>query len=234
MAITEISTPVMTPDPNDLQNESDIDVTSDNVTGFNKNRVRRTRAYRKLEKKYSRVRNLAIIFCLLLLAGTVLSITSLKRVSLENLQLTNDLAQANHRIEMFTAEMQSLRVDNDTLVQGRIPGLIPLKFDEPFKLDNTLKNIIFTRTSHNGLLSYEYLAVLQNNSTEVLRPASLLLFFDRIGVEIGRSQIAISQTFGDRVEMLALQPGESHSFSGTIHLTDKTVEPTFFKLVEQK
>lgn len=224
----------MITNPNDRLNESDEDLTSDNVTGFNKNRVRRTRAYRKLEKKYSRVRNLAIIFCLLLIAGTVLSITSLKRVSLENLQLTNDVEQANLRNETLIKEMQTLRVDNDTLVQGRIPGLIPLKFDEPFKLDNTLKNIIFTRTNHNGLLSYEYLAVLQNNTTEVIRPASLLLFFDKIGVEIGRSQIAISQTFGDRIEMLALQPGESHSFSGTIKLTNKDVEPVFFKLVEQK
>ena len=149
------------------------------------------------------------------------------------LDLTHQLSEANQYSKNLVEEIKLLQVDNDTLVQGRIPGLVPLKFDEPYKLNDTLKNIIFTRTEHSDQVSFEYLAVLQNITNDVIRPASLLLFFDNTGVEIGRSNIAISQSFGDRTEMIALQPGESHSFSGNIELSNKSVEPSFFKLIKQ-
>lgn len=212
---------------------SELDSTSNNITGFNKNRARRTHAYRKLEKKYHRVRNLSLIVIASLLAVGMLSYTAFKRVSDENRDLQFKLSESERQNKVLLDEMKLIQVENDSLVQGRIPGLTPIKFDEPFKLNETLKSIIFTRTEHNGQVSYEYLAVVQNLTNDVIRPASLLLLFDKSGVEIGRSYIAISKTFGDRSELIALQPGESHSFSGNIDLSNKSIKPAFFKLIQQ-
>ena len=46
----------------------------------------------------------------------------------------------------------------------RIPGLTPLKFDEPYKMENqTLKSVVFTRTKHNNKVLFEYLAVVHKH-----------------------------------------------------------------------
>lgn len=205
----------------------------DKVTTFTKNRNRRTRAYKKLEKKYFRTRNIAGLLVLLLLAGSALSFSSLKRVSNENKILLSDLSQANRRIELSLAEIQNLQLKNDTLVQGRIPGLTLLKFDEPYKIENQmLKSVIFTRTKHNNKLLYEYLAVVRNNTNDVIRPSSLMIFFNKLGVEVGKSRIAISLDFDNEVKMITLQPGESHSFTGSVEMISDD-EPHFFKLIER-
>jgi len=209
-------------------------ITENKVTTFTKNRAKRSRAYRKLEKKHIRARNFAGLLILAILAGAALSVASLKRVSNENLKLVSDLEQANYRIESLSSDIQNLRKDNDTLVQGRIPGLIPLKFDDPFNIENKmLKSVVFTRTNHNGKTVYEYLAVVHNTTQDVIRPASLLIFFNKLGVEVGKSRVAISLDFDNQVQSVALQPGESHSFSGSIEKISND-EPVYFKLIEQK
>ncbi len=206
-----------------------------NITPFNKNRAKRTRAYRKLEKKYRRTRTIAGLMLLLLLTGAGLSIASLKRVSTENKMLTHDLELANFQIGKLHSDLQKVKADNDSLVQGRIPGLTPLKYDEPYKMENqVLKSIIFTRTSYNNKNLYEYLAVVHNNTNEVIKPSSLLILFNKFGVEVGRSYIAISQDYsGNNIELISLEPGESHSFTGTIRMISDD-EPAYFKLIEQK
>ncbi|MFK8067614.1 MAG: hypothetical protein AB8D52_05160 [Gammaproteobacteria bacterium] len=203
------------------------------VTPINRNREKRTRAYRKLEKKQIRTRNVAALISLILICGVALSVASLKRVSNENRILENDLNQANLRIEALMNDSQDLRLENDNLVQGRIPGLIPIKFDDPFKIENQmLKSVVFTETQHNGQKRYEYLAVVRNNTEDVMRPASLLIFFNKLGVEVGKGRIAIALGFDNQVKMISLQPGESHSFTGSIEMISDD-EPKYFKLIEQ-
>ncbi len=229
---TDSLMPMNSEKENGLENDHQEPAT-EKVTAFNRNRAKRTRAYRKLEKKYVRTRNIAGLMVMVLLAGAVLSVASLKRVSNENKKLTSELDQANFRIEAFLSDMQTLRLDNDTLVQGRIPGLTPLKFDEPYKMENqTLKSVVFTRTKHNNKVLFEYLAVVHNTTQDVIRPGSLLIFFNKLGVEVGKGRIAISLDFNNRVKMIALQPGESHSFTGSIDMISND-EPRFFKLIEQ-
>ncbi len=216
------------------ESESTEESRTDNkVTTFTKNRVKRTRAYRKLEKKHIRTRNIAGLLILAILAGTALSMASLKRVSNENRKLTHDLERANFQIASLSKDIQNLRRDNDTLVQGRIPGLIPLKFDDPFKIENQiLKSVVFTRTNHNGKTRYEYLAVVHNTTQDVIRPASLLIFFNKLGIEVGKSRVAITLDFDNQIQLVALQPGESHSFTGSIDMISDD-EPVYFKLIEQ-
>lgn len=204
-----------------------------NVTPINKNRVKRTRAFRQLEKKQIRTRNIAALVTLVLLCGAALSFSSLKRVSNENRVLEKELEQANFRIESILSDAQKLRLENDNLVQGRIPGLTLLKFDDPYKMENQmLKSIVLTKTIHNGLTRYEYLAVVHNETEDVIRPASLLIFFNKLGVEVGKSRIAVALDFDNKVKMIALQPGESHSFTGSIEMISDD-EPKYFKLIEQ-
>lgn len=224
-------TPTQGSDLGDITSE--LDITQSKITDIQTKKARRSQTYRKLEKKYHRVRNLSLIVIASLLAVGMLSYTAFKRVSDENRDLQFKLSESERQNKVLLDEMKLIQVENDSLVQGRIPGLTPIKFDEPFKLNETLKSIIFTRTEHNGQVSYEYLAVVQNLTNDVIRPASLLLLFDKSGVEIGRSYIAISKTFGDRSELIALQPGESHSFSGNIDLSNKSIKPAFFKLIQQ-
>ncbi len=203
------------------------------VTPINRSRAKRTKAYRKLEKKQIRTRNIAALIFLVLICGITLSVASLKHFSSENRTLESDLNQANLQIEALVTDTQSLRLENDNLVQGRIPGLIPIKFDDPHKIENQmLKSVVFTKTKHNGQTRYEYLAVVANNTEDVIRPASLLIFFNKLGVEVGKGRIAIALDFDNQVKMIALQPGESHSFTGAIDLISDD-EPKYFKLIEQ-
>jgi len=211
----------------------DNDSGSSNVTTINKSRTKRNRAYRKLEKKHSRTRNITGLISLILIAGIGLSVVALKRVSNENKHLVGNLREAEHRIKNLHNEVQSLKLNNDTLVQGRIPGLTPLKFGEPYKLENqTLKSVVFTRTKHNNKILYEYLAVVHNTTQDVIRPSSLLIFFNKLGLEVGKGRVAINLSFDNEIKIISLQPGESHSYSGTIEMISED-EPYFFKLIEQ-
>lgn len=205
------------------------------VTPFRKSRARRTKAYKKLEKKYFWLRNFTGLVVIALLTGLLLTVASLKRVSNQNLQQNNEYHQMEQRNEALMADMQTLRVENDNLVQGRIPGLIPLKFDKPLKLDKkTYKRIVFTKTEYNERTTYEYLAVIQNNTSDVIRPSSRLLYFDKYGIQVGEARIAIAEQFGGELQLISLQPGESHSFSGKIQMTSSESKPRYFKLVHQK
>lgn len=206
---------------------------NEKVTSFRKSRAKRTKAYKKLERKYFWVRNIACVVCLALLTGMLLTIASLKRVSHQNLKLQNDIYQLEKRNEGILADMQTLKVENDTLVQGRIPGLTAIKFDDPFKMESKdLKSIVFTQTEYNEITKYEYLAVIHNNSEDVIRPSSRILFFDDKGVQIGEGKIAIAEQFGGELHLISLEPGESHSFSGEIEMKSKQ-KPKFFKVVKQ-
>jgi cell division protein FtsB len=204
------------------------------VTPFQKNRERRSQAYKRLEKKYFWLRNFTGLIVIALLTGLLLTVASLKRVSNQNLQEKNEYSQQEQRNESLMTGIQALRVENDNLVQGRIPGLIPLKFNDPLKLDKkTYKSIVFTKTEYNSRTTYEYLAVIQNNTADVIRPSSRLLFFDKLGVQLGEAKIAIAEKFGGESQLISLQPGESRSFSGKVLMTSSKSKPKYFKLVHQ-
>lgn len=202
-----------------------------NVTTFNKNRTKRTRDYRKLEKKYLLIRNITGIVVIVLAIGAYASSTTIKHISSENRTIQSDLNKANAKIESQLAKMETLRLNNQSLIQGRIPGLNPINFDSPFKPENqVLKSVVFTQTQQNGKDRFEYLAVLHNTAHDVITPRSQVILFNELGVEIGRSQVGKTNSFDNNAQRITLQPKESRSFNGKITISSKEV-PEYFKFI---
>ena len=56
-----------------------------------------------------------------------------------------DLRKQEALSSSLSEELETTRSERDILVQKRIPGLIPIVYDETINVDNTyVRNIIFT------------------------------------------------------------------------------------------
>ena len=174
----------------------------------------------------------------LLLAGlTVLFLVILifswlqtARKSSEHHQAILDLRKQEILAKQLTEELATIKTEQDILVQNRIPGLIPLRYDEAIDIDHEYaRNIIFTLAKTGNKNIYEYRLVLHNNTLSIIRPKARIILFSDIGIQIGMAQIEQSNAITDTDARTSLDPGEVRSYTASIDLISNE-EPSYFLL----
>jgi hypothetical protein len=131
----------------------------------------------------------------------------------------------------LATELETVKAERDILVQQRIPGLIPLLYDETINVDNKyVRNIIFTLAKSGKKNIYEYRLVLHNNTLTVARPKAEIILFNNIGIQIGMAQIEQSDATIEIDGRAALDPGEVRSYTAAIDLI-RDEEPSYFLLI---
>ena len=131
----------------------------------------------------------------------------------------------------LASELETVKNERDILVQQRIPGLIPLRYDEAMTVDNNyVRNIIFTLAKSGKKNIHEYRLVLHNNTLTVARLKTEIILFNDIGIQIGRSEIEHSDAITAIDGRTALDPGEVRSYTAAIDLI-RDEEPSYFLLI---
>jgi hypothetical protein len=151
------------------------------------------------------------------------------RKSTEYEQMLLEFRKQEIAVKIITGELETARSELDTLVQGRIPALLPLTYDEAITVDEEyIRNIIFTLVKSGKKRSYEYRLVMHNDSLSVIRPIVEILLFNDIGIQIGVAKVKYMDA-ASGTERSVLDPGEVRSYTSSIDLL-RDEEPSYFLL----
>ena len=151
--------------------------------------------------------------------------------SSEHHQALLDLRKQQAIAKNLSTELETVKNERDILVQQRIPGLIPLSYDETINIDNQyVRNIIFTLAKSGKKNIYEYRLVLHNNTLAVARPKAEIILFNDIGIQIGMAQIEQTDATTQIDVRPSLDPGEVRSYTAAIDLI-RDEEPSYFLLI---
>jgi len=138
-----------------------------------------------------------------------------------------ELRKQQNALQAVTTELATVRNELDTLVQERIPGLRPLKYDEVISVDDGfIRNITFTLARNGKKRNYEYRLVMHNDTLSVIRPDVQILLFNELGIQIGVTQVEYMDASGGAARS-ALDPGEVRSYTSSIDLL-RDEEPHYF------
>lgn len=192
---------------------------------------RRSRLSYRYESKLKRFRlllaGISILFCIIL----IFSWLHFASESSDHRQAIMEFRKQEVLAESLARELETVKNERDVLVQERIPGLIPLTYDETINIENEyVRNIIFTLAKSGKKNINEYRLVLHNNSLTVARPKAEIILFNDIGIQIGMAQIAQTDAINDTDIRAALDPGEVRSYTAAINLI-RDEEPSYFLLV---
>ena len=131
----------------------------------------------------------------------------------------------------LAAELEKVKGERDILVQQRIRGLIPLRYEEAINIDNHyVRNIIFTLAKSGKKNIYEYRLVLQNNTLTVAHLKAEIILFNDTGIQIGMAQIEQSDATSEIDGRAGLDPGEVRSYTAAIDLI-RDEEPSYLLLI---
>lgn len=124
----------------------------------------------------------------------------------------------------LSAKVQSLAVERDELVAGRIPGLRRLDFDQTIDIGQYyVRNISFTLTSTNAeQAGYEFRVVLSNDTLNTVVPGLRVVIFDELGIQIGMWDITAADAETTIAASHTLESGEVRSYTSTIPRTNQT------------
>jgi hypothetical protein len=192
-------------------------------------RSRRPRSSYRYETRIKRYRYLLAGISILFLLIYVFTRFHVARKSAESEQALLELRIQEKTLGTVNSELETVRNERDALVQGRIPGLLPLTYDETITTDNEyIRNIIFTLVKNGKKETYEYRLVMHNETLSVIHPMVEILLFNDVGIQIGLAQVeqANASTGTGRS---ALDPGEVRSYTATINLV-RNEEPRYFLL----
>ena len=192
---------------------------------------RRSRSSYRYEARVKRYRVLLAGLSILLCIVLIFSFLNQTRKSSEYHQMLLDLRKQEALSSKLGKELETIRSERDILVQERIPGLIPMVYDETIKVDNTyVRNIIFTLAKTGKKNIYEYRLVLHNNTLAIARPKTEIILFNDVGIQIGMAQIEQSDAITETGARTSLDPGEVRSYTAAIDLI-RDEEPSYFLLI---
>ena len=108
-------------------------------------------------------------------------------------------------------------------VGGRIPNLMALEFDRLVSFEESpVRNITFTQVRTALQQNYEYHVVLHNRGTQALTPSTRILFFDKVGIQVGLGEVPVDE----------LDPSEVRSSTGLVDVISDTI-PQYFAVVTE-
>ena len=191
---------------------------------------RRSRSSYRNETRIRRYRYLLAGILILFLLIYLFTWFYVARKSAETEQALLELRIQEKTLDTINSELETVRNERDTLVQGRIPGLVPLRYDETITTDNKyIRNIIFTMVKNGNKETYEYRLVMHNDTLSVVHPMVEILLFNDIGIQIGLAQAKNTDAYTGTARS-ALGPGEVRSYTAAINLI-RDEAPHYFLLV---
>jgi hypothetical protein len=181
----------------------------------------------RVELRLARIqrRTLAISTALLIVGCCVLGFWALSEQASLNAAVSRKQAQIEKLTEQLaaaTTEVEESRRAVDSLVAGRIPGLLPFRVDEVLSVDTPfVREISFKPPAAPGS-GYECKLVVENDSSSEIRPALSARVFDDVGIQLAHAQLMD----GARD---ALRPDEIRSFFASLEIAKGKV-PRYFML----
>jgi len=187
-------------------------------------------SHRGKHSRSSRRRLIFVLFVALIVETVALLILFIQLTlsEKENLDLTIAEKKQAQELEALKPEVEKLRVEIAALTTSRLPNLTKLEFDKVIPLDlDYVKNIVFTVAGKDSDKHYEYKIVMHNSDLSLIHPEVDILFFDRVGIQVGLSKIGFHQDGTPNLDML--ERGEVRSFSSKVDLADDA-NPEYFRI----
>lgn len=182
---------------------------------------RRHRSELKIKLLQIALGSLIFLFSLIILLMWLYT----SKLSAENDQISAEFYKQARQLTATTEALEKLQGEMKTLLQGRLPHLVPLEYDKAIPITHKyLRNIIFTLIKAQGRVATEYRVVLQNDTLSVIHPEVKILLFDHVGIQIGSAEIISTALTADEA---VLDPGEVRSYSGSIELFQEG-DPHYF------
>lgn len=115
------------------------------------------------------------------------------------------------KLERLEPRVAELEQEIAALVESRLPHLTQLQFDKVFKVDQAyVKNIVFSLAGKGGFRNHEYKLVMENREFNSIQPNIQVLIFDRNGIQIGLSELGVSEDGKFTQPMLEHEEIRSH------------------------
>jgi hypothetical protein len=190
---------------------------------------RRSRSSYRCDARIKRYKTLLAGISILFLLICLFTWFYVARKSAQSEQALLELRIQEKSLNTLNSELETVRNERDALVKGRIPGLLPLTYDETITTDHQyIRNIIFTMVKNGNKETYEYRLVVHNDTLSVIHPVVEILLFNNIGIQIGLAKMEhTNASMG--TNRLALDPGEVRSYTAAIELI-RDEEPHYFLL----
>ena len=190
-------------------------------------RRRRSRSDHRCEAKIRRYKHLLAGLSILFLLIYIFTWFHIRSLASGQADATLALHKLDVKHQGVVKELETLRSERDALVQGRIPNLLPLRFDEAIPIDTGyIRNVIFTLVKNGSNTVYEYRLVLSNDGLSIVRPKVEIFLFNELGIQIGTAQVEPGDATTN-IERATLEPGEVRSYSATIKML-REGKPAYF------
>ena len=135
-------------------------------------------------------------------------------------------------LEALRPEQKLLEKEVGRLTRARLPGLRPMETDEVVSIEEAhVANVLFTTSGNDKKLNWEYKVMVNNSGSAPDRFRLDIMFFNRTGIQVGRSRVAGGPT-GDS-PVLTLEPGESRSYSDTAEIGPTGKAPSYFMFMSR-
>lgn len=224
----EPSAPSGAPDPS----HPPVDAPPPAASRRHRSKSSRSKNTRRLLQAEKAVRSLKISLIIVLLASVttiLLGKTAIDHAREQNTRLTEDISALEEKIQGSETDLKRALEQMNALVEERLPGIMPLAFEQVLPLDQQYaKNIVLTQFRSAKETRYEYRLVLFNQDITPVLPRVTLYLFDRTGIQTGMSDVVRDGTSTEG-RIRALAPGEIRSFNGSI-VPIAGREPAYFLL----
>ncbi len=176
---------------------------------------RSTHSHRKRTKLiYGLWTAVGLLFLTLLFVSIKLSMYAKEVTELNMIE-----KKQSRELEQMRPKLDQLKKEIDDLVMGRLPSLHRLEFDKVIPIqEQYVRNIIFTLIGREQDRNYEYKLTLKNDTLTAIHPIVKILFFDRLGIQVGSSSIGLDEHGLPTLEVL--ERGEVRSYSSVVKLSD--------------
>ena len=130
------------------------------------------------------------------------------------------------KLALLEPKLVEMEEEIAALVESRLPHLTVLGFDKVLPVDKRyVKNIAFTLAGKGGKKRYEYKMVMDNRGLVSVHPYVQIIFFDKVGIQVGMSELGVDSDGMPTLDML--ERGEIRSHVSQVRLTDN-IEPKYF------
>jgi hypothetical protein len=163
-------------------------------------------------------------------AALIVLFSLIGREERERVENTASLQEGALELETLRPEVKKLEEEVARLARARLPGLRPVRMDQVIPIGEAhVSNIVFTTSGNDRNIAYEYKIVVHNAGSSPLRFRLDILFFNRMGIQIGQSRVG-SSVIAEPAPLM-LDPGETRSYSDVADMDPTEKTPTYFMLM---
>ncbi len=179
--------------------------------------------------KFLLVASISAAVIVILAVGAVLYKQYFSKTIADNEKIKWSLQEKERLLEQAHADLAQVQQQIAVLVEGRIPKLRPLVYDQTISIsERYVRDVIFTRT---GLKSsdrvFEFRVVLENDSNWMVTPQVQILLFNDIGIQVGVRTLT-HHLATNQANASPLMAGEVRIYSSTIPLNKQREAPRYF------